>query len=185
MRTDLGPKPYLYPMPVLVIGTYNDDGTPNAMTAAWGMICDYDKVMLCLAQDHKTVANILSRKAFTVSMANEKNLVQADYVGMVSGNKEPDKIAKTGWTAEKSSFVDAPLFAQLPLTLECTFESLDDESECLVGNILNVSADAAILTDGKIDVTKLCPISYDPMNNEYFVLGKKVGKAFGDGLKLK
>ena len=185
MRTNFGPKPYLYPMPVLVIGTYNEDGTPNAMTAAWGMICDFDKVMLCLAQDHKTAANILNRKAFTVSMANADNLVQADYVGVVSGNKEPNKVAKTGWTVERSAFVDAPLFAQLPLTLECTFESVDEESECVVGSIRNVSADNTILTDGKIDVTKLRPISYDPMNNEYFVLGEKVGKAFGDGLNLK
>jgi len=185
MRKNFGAKPWLFPMPVLVIGTYHEDGAPNAMTAAWGMICDYDKVMLCLAQDHKTAKNILARKAFTVSIANEKNLVQADYVGVVSGNKIPDKLSKTDWTAEKSELVDAPIFPQLPLTLECRFLSVDEESECVVGEIVNISADETILTDGKIDPSKLRAITYDPVHNDYYVISDKVGKAFGAGLQLK
>lgn len=185
MRKRFGAKPWVFPMPVLVIGTYNHDGTPNAMTAAWGMICDYDKVMLCLAKEHKTVDNILSRKAFTVSMANEANLIQADFVGVVSGKSNPGKIAKTSWTVERAQLVDAPLFAQLPLTMECTFDSFDEESECVIGTIVDVSADESILTDGKIDMSKLRAITYDPVHNDYYVIEKKAGKAFGDGLKLK
>ena len=185
MRKNFGAKPWIFPMPVLVIGTYHEDDTPNAMTAAWGMICDYDKVMLCLAQDHKTVKNIMARKAFTVSIADEKNLVQADYVGVVSGNNAPDKLSKTGWSATKSELVDAPLFAELPLTLECNFLSMDEESECIIGEIVNVSADESVLTDGKIDISKLRAITYDPVHNDYYVITDKVGKAFGDGLQLK
>lgn len=185
MRKNFGSKPWIYPMPVLVIGTYHDDGSPNAMTAAWGMICDHDKLMLCLAQNHKTVSNILQRKAFTVSIADEKNLLQADYVGIVSGNTAPDKLKNTGWTVTKSETVDAPMFAELPLTLECRFVSMDEESECIVGEIVNVSADESVLTDDRIDTAKLRAITYDPMHNDYYVITEKVGKAFGDGLKLK
>lgn len=185
MRKNFGQKPWLYPMPVLVIGTYNEDGTANAMTAAWGMICDYDKLMLCLAQNHKTVSNILQRKSFTVSIADENNLLQADFVGIVSGNTDPDKLKKTGWTISKSALVDAPMFEQLPLTLECRFVSMDAESECIVGEIVNVSADETVITDGKIDTAKLHAVTYDPMHNDYYVITKRVGKAFGDGLQLK
>lgn len=141
--------------------------------------------MLCLAQDHKTVTNIMHRKAFTVSIADERNLVQADYVGVVSGNKNPHKLNKTDWTAIKSDFVDAPLFAQLPVTLECKFLSMDEEFECIVGEIVNVSADDRVLTDGTIDLSKLRTITYDPVHNDYYVISEKVGKAFGDGLRLK
>lgn len=185
MRKNFGSKPWLFPMPVLVIGTYNEDGTVNAMTAAWGMICDYDKLMLCLAQNHKTVTNILQRRAFTVSIADEKNIVQADFVGIVSGNTDPAKLKKTDWTFTGSQLVDAPMFDQLPMTLECRLVSFDEESECVVGEIVNVSADEAILTDDKIDTAKLRAITYDPIHNDYYVITEKAGKAFGVGLQLK
>ena len=185
MRRNFGPKPYLFPMPVLIIGTYNEDGVPNAMNAAWGTIADMDKVAIYLA-DHKTTQNILARKDFTVSLATADQVVPADYVGIVSGNDQPDKIARTGWTVEKSQFVDAPLFAELPVALECRMVSYDEEAELMIGQIVNVCADEAVIAqDGGLDMSKVRPIAYDPMNHDYLLVTEKVGKAFEDGEALK
>ena len=185
MRKNLGAKAILYPMPVLIIGSYDENGVPDAMNAAWGGISEETQISICVSEDHKTTANILSRKAFTVSIADAENVIAADYVGVVSGNNEPDKIKKAGWTAVKSENVDAPLFNELPLALECKLISYDEESCRLVGEIVNVCADERILTDGKVDLSKFSFIIYDPVNHDYLTLGDKVGKAFSDGLKLK
>ena len=185
MRIDLGAKPYLYPMPVLIIGTYDENGIPDTMNAAWGSICDFNKVILTLSYDHKTVQNILKRGAFTVSMADADNVVACDYVGIVSANDEPRKLEKSGFHEVKSKFVDAPMLLELPLTLECELETYDTESECLVGKIINVCADEKIMTDGKIDLSKFKPIAYDPANHKYLTLGEAVGNAFSDGKRLK
>lgn len=186
MRKNFGAKPMCYPMPVYIIGTYGADGTPNAMNAAWGGISEETEISICISADHKTTENILSRKAFTVSMATAKYIAACDYVGIVSGNKEPDKFAKAGFHATKSEFVDAPLIDELPMALECELISYDRESCRLVGRIVNVSADESVLGDnGKVDVSKLQPITFDPMNNHYLVLGEKVGQAFHDGMVLK
>lgn len=185
MRRNFGPQPYLFPMPVLIIGTYNEDGVPNAMNAAWGTIADMDRVAIFLA-DHKTTQNIFARRDFTVSLATADQVVPADYVGIVSANDEPAKFAKTGWTAEKSAHVDAPLFAQLPVALECRMVSYDEEAELMIGEIVNVCADESVLAeDGSVDMTKLRPIAYDPMNHDYLLVTEKVGNAFEDGVELK
>ena len=185
-RKNFGAKPILYPMPVLILAAYDENGKPNAMNAAWGGISDENEISVCISATHKTTENILAKKAFTVSVADVENVVAADFVGVVSGTKDPDKMKKTGWHDEKSSFVDAPLFKELPLTLECVLESYETETGRLVGKIVNVSAAETILApDGKIDPTLLRPITYDPVRNTYNVIGEVVGKAFSDGLKLK
>lgn len=184
MRINFGAKPMLYPMPVLIIGTYNPDGTPNAMNAAWGGIADTQLISICLA-DHRTTRNIFARKAFTVSMADAEHVVAADYVGIVSGDKVPDKQEKAGLTTEKSAFVDAPLIRELPMALECEFVSYDENSGLLIGRIVNVCAEEAIVTDGRIDLGKFHPITYDPSGHGYYALGEKVGNAFSDGKKLQ
>lgn len=186
MRKNFGAKPMCYPMPVYIIGTYGADGTPNAMNAAWGGISEETEISICISADHKTTENILFRKAFTVSMATANYIAACDYVGIASGNKEPDKFAKAGFHATKSEFVDAPLIDELPMALECELISYDPESCRLVGRIVNVSADESVLGEnGKVDVSKLQPITFDPMNNHYLVLGEKVGQAFHDGMVLK
>ena len=184
MRKNFGPKPMLYPMPVFIIGTYNEDGTPNAMNAAWGGMADTELISICLGE-HRTTRNIFARKAFTVSMATAETVVSADYVGIVSGNQVPDKLEKAGWHTTKSEFVDAPVIDELPMTLECEFISQDEETGLVLGKIVNVCADACILTDGRIDLTKFHPITYDPSGHGYYTLGEKVGSAFSDGKKLK
>ena len=186
MRKNFGPKTMCYPMPVFIIGTYNADGTPNAMNAAWGGISEEQEISICVDNSHKTAENLIARKAFTVSMATVDTLAACDYVGIVSGNKEPDKFAKAGFHATKSEFVDAPLIDELPMVLECEVISYDEKTCRLVGRIVNVSADESILGEnGKVDVAKLRPITYDSMNHHYLVLGEKVGQAFHDGLALK
>ena len=186
MRKNFGAKTMCYPMPVFIIGTYNADGTPNAMNAAWGGISEEAEISICVDNSHKTAENLIARKTFTVSMATAKYVAACDYVGIVSGNKEPDKFAKAGFHATKSGFVDAPLIDELPMALECEVISYDEETCRLVGRIVNVSADESVLGEnGKVDVSKLRPLTYDAMNHHYLVLGEKVGNAFQDGVALK
>lgn len=186
MRKNFGAKPMCYPMPVYILASYGADGTPNAMNAAWGGISEETEISLCISAEHKTTENILARKAFTVSMATADQLVACDYVGVVSGTKVPDKFARAGFHATKAEFVDAPLIDELPMALECSLISYDPETCRLVGRIVNVCADEAVLGEnGKVDVQKLRPITYDPMNHHYLVLGEKAGRAFHDGLALK
>lgn len=185
MRKNFGSKSWLYPMPVLIIAAYDQAGVPNAMNAAWGGIFTDEHIGICISQGHKTTKNILATRAFTVSMATAEQVVACDYVGIVSGNRERDKVAKAGFTVECSEVVNAPIIKELPMTLECEMVSYDEENCHLVGRIVNVSADESILTDGKIDYAKLRPITYDPVNHHYVELGAKAGNAFSDGKKLK
>ena len=186
MRKNFGAKEMCYPMPVFIIGTYNEDGTPNAMNAAWGGVTEEAQLTICVDAEHKTAENVLARKAFTVSMGTAKYVTACDYVGIVSGNKEPDKFRKAGFHATKSAFVDAPLIDELPMALECEMLSYDPESCHLVGRVVNVCVDEAYLDEkGKVDVAKLQPITFDPVHHNYLVLGEAVGRAFHDGLTLK
>lgn len=185
MRKNFGKKSWLYPMPVLIVAAYDEAGVPNVMNAAWGGIFSDDLIGICLSEGHKTTKNICATGAFTVSVATAGQIVACDYVGIVSGNKEPYKFAKAGFSAEHSEFVNAPVIKELPMALECELVSYDDDSNHLVGRIVNVSADESVLTDGRIDVAKLRPVTYDPVNHNYIELGAVVGKAFFDGKKLK
>lgn len=181
-RVDFGAKPLLLPMPVLIIGTYDENGIPNAMNAAWGTITDFQEITISLAP-HKTTENFAITGAFTVSMATEDTVTACDYVGIVSANDVPNKFEKAGFHATKSEKVNAPLIDELPMALECKVKSYEDD--ILIGEIVNVTADESVVTDGKIDIQKLKPIAYDPTSNSYVTLGNVVGKAFSDGLKLK
>ena len=186
MRKNFGAKPICYPQPVFILAAYDEKGIPNAMNAAWGGISEDREVSICVSADHKTTLNILVKKAFTVSMATADQMVACDYVGIVSGNKVPDKFEKAGFHATKSEFVDAPLIDELPMAMECELISYDPETCRLVGRIVNVSADESVLNEnGKVDPMKLRPITFDPMNNAYLVLGEKVGNAFRDGKTMK
>ena len=185
MRKNFGSQHWLFPQPVLMIATYNEDGTPDIMNAAWGGISDSDEISISISNTHKTAKNLLKRGAFTVSFATVDQVAACYYVGLVSGNKVSDKFARAGFHAVKSEFVDAPLVEELPMALECRVRSYDTETDILRGEIVNVSADETILTDGKIDPAKLRPIVFDPVNHDYLELGAKAGKAFGEGNKLK
>ena len=172
MRKNFGAKPYSYPQPVLIIASYDENGTPDAMNAAWGGISDDTQISMCLSAGHKTVKNILKRKAFTVSMADAANVAACDYVGIVSANDVPDKLEKAGFHTTRSEFVDAPLIDELPMVLECRLVSYDEESCRMIGEIVNVSAEESVLDEnGKIDPGKLQPITFDPVNNAYLKLG--------------
>lgn len=184
MRKNFGAKSWLYPMPVLIVGTYGEGGAPNAMNAAWGGIYDTNQVMVCLADDHKTTENIKKNGAFTLSFATADTVAACDYVGIVSGNDVPDKFTRAGFTAERSAFVNAPVIAELPMCVECRLIKFNEDGVC-IGEIVNISADERVLTDGAPDAAKLRPISYDPVTHVYLALGERVGQAFFDGKKIK
>ena len=185
MRKNFGQKTWMYPMPVLMIGTYDENGKANLMNAAWGGIYDYNHVVLSLSADHKTTKNIKLKGAFTISFADVPHMEACDYVGLVSGNKVSDKMEKAGFTTEKSGFVDAPIIRELPMTLECKLVKFNEDGN-IIGEIVNVSADECVLgEDGLIDAAKLRAVAYDAVHNDYLVLGEKVGNAFKDGNNLK
>lgn len=184
MRKDFGAQPWLYPQPVLILGTYDKDGKPNAMNAAWGGIVGWDEIIVDLSS-HKTTENILLHKAFTVSVGDLEHLVACDYVGLVSANKEPNKMEKAGFTTTESKFVHAPIINELPMALECELLQVLDGGKFL-GKIKNISVDERILgEDGQIDLSKFIPITYDGVHRGYYRLGEKVGDAFHDGAVLK
>ena len=189
MRKNYGKKPVIFPQPVLIIGTYNDDGTPDLMNAAWGAVGDDHQVFLCLSPGHKTTENIRLKKAFTISFATKDDIVQSDYFGIVSGNDVPDKVKKAGFTITPSPNVDAPIINEYKMALECkvvTFEEDDNGGARVVGEIVNMSADESILDEeGNIDLGKLQPVIFDSSKNTYRVVGEKVGDAWGSGKAIQ
>lgn len=187
MKKDLPVSPALFPMPVLMIATYCDDGTVDVMNMAWGGICDTDKVALNITESHKTAENIKKRGAFTISVADIPHLKESDFFGTASANKMPDKFARSGFHAVKSDKVDAPIVEEYPVTLECKV------IECgaaisgfrVVGQILGVKADESVLgEDGKIDPTKIQAFLFDQYRNGYYAIGKKVGQAWNSGMEF-
>ena len=186
MRKNFGVKPWTYPQPVFILAAYDEHGVPNAMNAAWGGISEENEISLCISAEHKTTENILARKAFTISMADAAHVTACDYVGIESGNSVPDKVARAGFHVTKSEHVDAPMIDELPLTLECKLVSYDEETELLLGEVVNVSVDERALDEnGKLAVEKLHVITFDYANHGYYVLGEKVASAFEDGKKFK
>lgn len=183
-RKNFGSKPLSYPQPVWIIATYDEDGTPDAMNAAWGGISEANEVAVCLSPGHKTVKNLKKTGAFTVSMADAEHIAACDYVGMVSGNRVPDKLARAGLTVSKSSLVNAPIINELAVCVECRVIDYDPASCILRGEIVNVSVDESCMTGGKVDITKVQPVALDPFNSSYHVLGEKVGDVCTSGKAL-
>ena len=184
MRKDFGAKTEVYPMPVFIVAAYDEDGKPNCMNAAWGGIYESNQIMLCLSHGHKTKKNIKASGAFSVSIADAKHVLEADYVGVVSGNKVENKMEKAGLTTVKSKFVNAPVINEFPMAVECKLIKFNEDGIC-IGEIVNVSADESVLgEDGEIDPVKLEAITFDPVHNAYIKLGEKVGNAFSDGKKM-
>ena len=185
MRKNFGVKSWFYPQPVLIIATYDKNGSPDAMNAAWGGLYDGNKVELCLSAGHKTTKNIRATGAFTVSFADAAHVKQADYVGLVSANDVPDKLARAGWRTTPSAYVDAPLIDALPMALECRLVKVNEDGN-IIGEIVNVCAEERVLDEqGVIDTEKLEAICFDPMQSAYRKLGQRVGTAFADGNALR
>ena len=178
-----GNKSTIAPEGVFIIGTYDENGVPNAMNAAWGMQSDMNEITLMLSK-HKTTENFEKTGAFTVAFGTADTVLISDYFGVETGRKV-NKIEKAGCHTHKSAHVNAPIIEEFPLTLECKVKSWDTETGYVIGEIVASQADERILTDGKVDLGKLKPIIFDPSFNAYRVVGEVVGKAFSDGLKLK
>jgi flavin reductase (DIM6/NTAB) family NADH-FMN oxidoreductase RutF len=189
MKKSLGARTLLYTHPVVVIGTYDRTGRPNAMTAAWAGICCSSPpcVAVSLQRPRYTYGNIVEKEAFTVNIPSERHLREVDFFGIVSG-KDTDKFAKTGLTPLGSTVVNAPYVEEFPVVLECRLlHSFDLGLHTqFVGEILDVKVDGEVLdADGKPDMTKIRPFVYDSAKQEYYGIGKFLGKAFSAGRDLK
>ena len=187
MKKNLGVVPAVYPMPVLMVAAYDEDGKVNVMNAAWGMICNMDRIALFIDEDHKTTQNILKTKAFTVSIADKDHMDVADFFGIATGNKMPDKFERTGYHAVKSSFVNAPVIEEFPLVMECELAEIAENESfyCVVGKIINTAADEKVIEEnGKVDPAKLNALIFDQFQHGYYVSGEKVGKAWNAGAGL-
>ena len=180
-RKSFGAKPLSRPQHVWIIATYDENGVPDAMNAAWGGISEEREVSVCLSPDHKTCLNFAKTGAFTISMADAEHVSGCDYVGIVSGNRVPDKFARAGFTATKSDLVNAPIINELAICLECRVIAYDPESCILRGEIVNVNVDERALTEGRLDLKKAAPICIDPFNHTYHVIGEAVGEAWSSG----
>ena len=187
MRKNIKTTEAIFPMPVLMIATYNEDGSVDVMNASWGTMLEKNMVILNLTETHKTVKNIKSRKGFTVSIADAKHVVETDYFGVVSGNVDPNKFEKSGLSSIKSENADAPIIKEFPLCMECEFiEYQDDEYGCgVIGKVVNVTADESVMNGDKVDIEKVNAIAFDPYTHGYYRVTERVGEAFKDGLKLK
>lgn len=188
MQKNYTPKAWVLPQPVLIIGTYGADGTPNAMNAAWGGQWDATEIMISMGS-HATTANLNRCGEFTVAFATVDTMAASDYVGIVSAKTHPDKMAHTGWKSTKAGHVNAPVFDSFPMTLECRIKEKLYESETgcyLIAEIVNIVCDERFVSaDGKPDVEKMELITFDPVHNGYIALGKRVGDAFAAGKALK
>ena len=187
MKKDLGKVPAVYPMPVLMIATYDENGKVDVMNAAWGMICGMDKIALCISEPHKTTKNIRKLGAFTVALADAAHIKEADYFGIASGNNTDDKFERTGLTAVKSDKVNAPVIDEFPVTMECELAEIvtTDNFHSVIGNIVNVKADEEVLDEnGKINPEKLNALIFDQFRSGYYVSGEKAGQAWSSGKEL-
>lgn len=187
MRQNIKVTEAIFPMPVLMVATYNDDDSVDVMNAAWGTMLSRDHVVLNLTRTHKTVQNIEKRKAFTVSIADADHVVEADYFGIVSAKDTPDKFEKTGLIVSKSDNVDAPIVNEFPITFECEFvEYQDGDYGCgVIAKVVNVTADEKVISDGNVDISLLNAIAFDPYTHGYYKVQERVGEAFKDGNKIK
>lgn len=187
MRKNIKTTEAIFPMPVLIIATYNEDGSVDVMNAAWGTMLERNQVILNLTETHKTVKNIKERKAFTVNIADAAHVVEADYFGVVSGNNTPDKFEKSGLTTTKSELVDAPIINEFPLCMECEFiQYQDEEYGCgVIGKVVSTTADESVMNGDTVDIEKVAAIAFDPYTHGYYKVTERVGNAFKDGLQLK
>ncbi len=187
MKKDINKKEGIFPMPVLMVATYNDDGTVNVMNAAWGTMVDRGIIALNLTETHKTVQNIKKRGAFTVSIADAAHVVEADYFGMATGKKVADKLAAAKMTAVKSSHVDAPIINEFPICMECEFIEFQGDAYGLgvIGKVVNTCAEERVMKGDEVDVSLVEAIAFDPYTHGYYKVGERVGEAFEEGAKLK
>lgn len=187
MRKSIKTTEAIFPMPVLMIATYNEDGSVNVMNAAWGTMIDRNIVGLNLTESHKTVKNIKERKAFTVSIADSKHVVEADYFGIASGNTTPNKFEKSGLTATKSENIDAPIINEFPICLECEFIEYQDNKYGVgvIGKVINVTADEKVMKDENVDIESVGAIAFDPFTHGYYKVSERVGDAFKAGERIK
>ena len=187
MKKDLGLVQAVYPMPVLMVAAYDENGKVNVMNVAWGQICDDDKIILFIGEGKRTWLNIKASRAFTVALADKAHMDAADFFGIASGNRIDDKFERTGYHAVRSDKVNAPIIEEFPVVMECELLEVlhTDYVDGVVGRIVNVKAEEAVLSEnGKVDAEKLNALIFDQFRHGYYVTGEKVGMAWNAGAVL-
>jgi flavin reductase (DIM6/NTAB) family NADH-FMN oxidoreductase RutF len=190
MKLNIPAKTILLPSPVLIIGTYDLDGRPNIMNAAWGGIASSKPPCISVSLREATLSyhNIQQTGAFTVNIPSEKHLKEADFVGIVSG-RECNKFKETGLTAEKSKLVNAPIVTEFPYTLECNLiRQVDLGSHTMfIGEIVGMIAESEILNQNQLpDIEKVRPILWGSFGSmAYYRIGDRLGNAFSIGKEIK
>lgn len=188
MKKSIGASSNLFPMPVLMIATYDENEKVDVMNMAWGGVCARNMVALNISEGHKTTKNMRLHGAFTLSVADVDNLAASDYFGIASGNEVEDKFERTGMHAVKSSKVDAPIVEEYPITLECRVVEFQDTVYGLrvLGEIVDTLVDESVLDEqGFVDPTKLNAIIFDTFQHGYYAVGGKVGQAWESGTKFE
>ena len=187
MKKDLGLVQAVYPMPVLMVAAYDENGKVNVMNVAWGQICDDDKIILFIGEGKRTWLNIKASRAFTVALADKAHMDAADFFGIASGNRIDDKFERTGYHAVRSDKVNAPIIEEFPVVMECELLEFlhTDYVDGVVGRIVNVKAEESVLGEnGKVEPAKLNALMFDQFQNGYYVTGEQVGKAWNAGVGL-
>ena len=187
MKKNLGIVQAVFPMPVRIVAAYDEKGTVQSMNAAWGQICNSDRIALFIDEEHATTQALLKSKAFTVSLADRAHMDVADFLGIASGNKMPDKFARTGYHAVKSAHVNEPVIDEFPVVMECELAEVvsNDSFYCIVGKIVNAAAEERILHEkGTGDTAKADVIAFDQFRHGYYVMGEQAGKAWNAGAAL-
>ncbi len=157
------------------------------MTIAWGGICCSEPpcVTISLRKATYTYGNIMERNAYTLNVPNDKQVLEADYFGMVSG-RDVDKFKKTGLTPVASEKVDAPYVAEFPMVLECKVihhYEIGLHTQ-FIGEILDVKIEEDVLSgEGDPDMEKIGPIIFGLKPPKYYSIGEFAGKAFDIGRK--
>ena len=188
MKTSMGAKTILYPTPVLVVGTYDQEGRPNAMTVAWGGICCSKPpcVAISVRKATHTFGNLMEAKAFTISIPSERHVAEADFFGVVSG-RDVDKWEKSGLTPVGSDLVNAPYVQEFPVVLECKVVGVTELGlhTQFVGEILDVKVEEDCLdVEGHPTMSLVKPILYSPGEGRYYTAGTVLAKAFSIGKSL-
>ena len=187
MKKNLGVVQAVFPMPVLMVAAYDEQGRVNVMNAAWGMICSSDRIALFIDEDHKTTQNLLKTKAFTVALADQAHMAEADFFGIASGNKMADKFERSGLHAVKSAFVNAPVIEEFPVVMECELAEVSQTESfyAIVGKIVNTAAEESVLNEkGKVDPARLNALMFDQFQHGYYLVGQQVGQAWNAGVPL-
>lgn len=190
MKKQIGKKQLIYPLPAVLVATFNEDHSPNAMTAAWCSTCcnEPPSVGVAIHKKRLTYENIQRSGAFSINIPAASQATEVDFIGIVSGKRQHNKLEVARLSTSSATHVDAPLIDSCPICIECKLtKSLPIGSHTwFVGEVMETHVDErAVGDDGALDVDVIDPLVYCTTVKQYRRLGDVVARAFDEGKKLK